>query len=71
MRRPNNKMNATFSDVSKRILTLKADVSVVDKILGLTFFRQEKSSKDSKGRFPFTVAAFCARWIVYNSRLFA
>ena len=23
------------------------------------------------GVFPFTVAEFCARWIVYNSRLFA
>ena len=43
----------------------------VDKILDLTFLRQEKTSKDSKRRFPFTVAEFFARWIVYNARLFA
>ena len=45
---------------------LEKDLLKVDKILGLTFFRQEKTSKDSKRRFQ-----FCGRWIVYNSRLFA
>ena len=30
---------------------LEKDLLKVDKILGLTFFRQEKSSKDSKRRF--------------------
>ena len=35
--------------------------------------RQEKTWKDSKRRFPFylPIAEFCARWIVYNSCLFA
>ena len=45
----------------------------VDKILGLTFLRQKKKKawKDLNSLFSFTVAEFCARWIVYNSRLFA
>ena len=30
---------------------LEKDLLKVDKILGLTFFRQEKTSKDSKRRF--------------------
>ena len=47
---------------------LENDLLKVDKILGLTFLRQEKTSKDSKRR---TVAEFWAGWIVYNSRLFA
>ena len=50
---------------------LKNDLLKVDKILGLAFFRQEKTSKDLKRRFPFTVAEFCGQWIVYNTRLFA
>ena len=31
---------------------LEKDLLKVDKILGLNFFRQEKTSKDSKRRFP-------------------
>ena len=46
---------------------LEKDLLKVDKIIGLTFLRQEKISKDSKRRF----SIYCARWIVYNSRLFA
>ena len=53
-------------------ISLENDLLKVDKILGLTFLSQEKTWKDSKRPFfPFTVAQFCARWIVYNSRLFA
>ena len=48
------------------------DLLKVDKILGLTFF---KARKDLEGFntvfFQFTVAEFCAQWIVYNSRVFA
>ena len=36
------------------------DLLKVHKILGLTFLRQENISKDSKRRFSFTVAEFCA-----------
>ena len=53
---------------------LENDLSKVDKILGLSFFRQEKTLKDSKPRnlfFSFTVANFFARCNVYNSLLFA
>ena len=53
------------------IFFLENDLLKVDKILGLTFLRQEKTSRIQNGVFPFTVAEFCARWIVYNSRLFA
>ena len=42
---------------------LVKDLLKVDKILGLTFLAR-KDLKDSKRRFPFTVAEFCARWIV-------
>ena len=35
---------------------LENDLLKVDKILGLTFLRQEKTSKNSKRLFPFTVA---------------
>ena len=34
---------------------------MVDKILGLTFFRQEKTSKDSKGRF----SIYC-NWVLWS-----
>ena len=44
---------------------LENDILKVDKILGLTFFKARKDLE------AFTVAEFCARWIVYNSRLFA
>ena len=50
---------------------LENDLLKVDKVLALTFLRRENTSKDSKLRFPFTVAEFCAQWIVYNSRSFA
>ena len=43
---------------------LENDLLKVDKVLGLTFLRRENTSKDSKPRFPFTVAEFCAQWIV-------
>ena len=50
---------------------LENDLLKVDKILGLTFFKARKTWKDSIRRFfQFTVAEFCARWIVYNSRVF-
>ena len=43
----------------------------VDKILGLTFFKAKKRlGRIQYGIFQFTVAEFCARWIVYNSRVF-
>ena len=49
---------------------LENDLLKVDRILGMTFF---KARKDLEGFntafFNFnTVAEFCARWIVYNSR---
>ena len=50
---------------------LENDLEKVDKILGLTFFKAREDSEGFKTAFPFTVAEFCARWIVYNSRLFA
>ena len=52
---------------------LENDLLKVDKILGLTFLRQEKTciGRIRNGVFPFTVAEFWARWIVYNSHLFA
>ena len=44
----------------------------VDKILGLTFFLGKKIlGRIQYGVFQFTVAEFCARLIVYNSRVFA
>ena len=44
----------------------------VDKILGLTFFLGKKIlGRIQYGVFQFTVAEFCARWIVYNSPVFA
>ena len=46
---------------------LENDLLKDDKILGLTFLRQDKTSKDSKRRF----SEFWARWIVYNSCLLA
>ena len=50
---------------------LEHDLLKVDKIIGLTFLRQEKTWKDSIQRFSIiTVAEFCAQWIVYNSRVF-
>ena len=48
---------------------LENDLLKVDKILRLTVLRQEKTCKDSIRGFQFTVAEFCARWIVYNSRV--
>ena len=51
-------------------LGVENDLLKVDKILRLTFLRQEKTLRIQNGVFPFTVAEFCARWIVYNSRLF-
>ena len=42
---------------------LENDLLKVDKVLGLTFLRRENTSKDSKPRFIFTVAEFCAQWI--------
>ena len=51
---------------------LENDLLKVDKILGLTFFKARKDFEGFKNSvFPFTVAEFCSRWIVYNSRLFA
>ena len=53
-------------------LFLENNLLKVDKILTLTFL---KARKDLEGFntafFQFTVAEFCARWIVYNSRVFA
>ena len=47
---------------------LENDLLKVAKILGLIFFKEkEKTWKDLKWRF----SIYCARWIVYNSRLFA
>ena len=43
----------------------------VNKILGLTFLRKKRLGRIQNGAFPFTIAEFCARWIVYSSRLFA
>ena len=51
---------------------LEKDLLKVDIILGLTFLRGKKRlQRIQKGVFPFNVAEFCARYIVYNSRLFA
>ena len=50
---------------------LENDVLKVDKILGLTFLKAIRLRRIQNGVFPFTVAEFCVRWIVYNSRLFA
>ena len=47
------------------------DLLKVEKVLGLTFLRQGKTSKDSKRRFFIYCSfefEFCARWIVYNSQ---
>lgn len=48
---------------------LDNDLSKIATILGLTFLRQEKTSKDSKLTFFFPVAAaeIFAQWIVDNS----
>ena len=40
---------------------LEKDLLKVDKILGLTFFRQEKTSKDSKRRF----SIYCC-WVLWS-----
>ena len=45
---------------------LENDLFEVDKIV-----RQERLGGIQNSVFPFTVAEFCARWIVYNSPLFA
>ena len=50
------------------VIFLANDLLKVNKILGLTFFRARKDLEGFKTAFPFTVAEFCARWIVYNSR---
>ena len=51
---------------------LENDLLKVDKTLGLTFFKGKKRlQRTQNGVFPFTVAEFYARWIVYNFRLFA
>ena len=51
---------------------LESDLLKVDKIMGLTFFSSKiKRGRIPNGVFPFTAAEFCARWIVFNSRLFA
>ena len=42
----------------------------VDKILGLTFLKARKALEGLNSVFPFTVAEFCARWIVHNFHLF-
>ena len=47
---------------------LENDLLKVDRILGLTYFNVSLSQY---GVFQFTAAEFCARWIVYNSRVFA
>ena len=58
------------------------DLLQLDKILGLTFFKARKDFEGFKngvlpftiivnGRTPFSIAEFCARCIVYSSRLFA
>ena len=52
---------------------LENDLLKVDKILGMTFFKARKDLEGFNTAFfnQFTVAEFCARWIVYNSRVFA
>ena len=54
------------------LIFLENDLLKVDKILGLTFF---KARKDLEGFntafFNLLYQEFCARWIVYNSRVFA
>ena len=52
---------------------LENDLLKVDIILGLTFLKEmtfKRLQRIQKGVLPFTVAEFCARYIVYNSRLF-
>ena len=49
---------------------LDNDLSKIATILGLTFLRQEKTSKDSKPDgfcFPIAAAEIFAQWIVHNS----
>ena len=49
---------------------LKNDLLKVD--FRVDFFQGKKRLRRiQNGVFPFTVAEFCARWIVYNFRLFA
>ena len=52
---------------------LENDLLIVDKILGLTFFKARKDFEGFKTAIfhLLSVAEFCARRIVYNSRLFA
>ena len=51
---------------------LENDLLKVDKILALAFFKGKKRlGRIQYGVFQFTVDEFCARWIVYNSRVFA
>ena len=48
---------------------LENDLLKVDRILGLTFFKAKKKIGSIQyGVFHFTVAEFCTRWIVNNSR---
>ena len=50
---------------------LETNLLKVDKILALTFFWGKKRlGRIQYGVFQFTVAEFCAWWIVYNSRVF-
>ena len=51
---------------------LENDLLKVDKILALTLFKGKKRlGRIQYSVFQFTAAEFCARWIVYNSRVFA
>ena len=49
---------------------LENDILKVDKVLGLTFFKVRKEL-EGFNTAQYTVAEFCARWIVFNSRVFA
>ena len=50
---------------------LEKDLSKVDKNWVDFFTGKKRLRRIENGVFPFTVAEFCGRWIVYNSRLFA
>ena len=50
-----------MSDLGVFPIFLENGLLKVDKSLGLTFLRQEKTWKDSIWHFSFTVAVFCAR----------
>ena len=53
-------------------LFLEKNLLKVDKILALTLLKARKDGRRIQyGVFQFTVAQFCARWIVYNSCVFA